>query len=89
MMLIAYNTIMYRFRRRWTQQQLAEMCDWKVEKIIRLERAQGDISLDHIDKLAYALNVYTDDLIEERNFDEVNKHNRFNPYLYRSASLRN
>ncbi|MBS0422616.1 MAG: helix-turn-helix transcriptional regulator [Proteobacteria bacterium] len=88
LMRIARHTIMYRFRRKLTQEELAERCGWKKQHIVRIERGRVNLLLDHLDILAEVLNVSTDDLITERNIDEVNQRNRFNPYLYRAASLR-
>jgi transcriptional regulator with XRE-family HTH domain len=74
--VIAYNAIMYRFRARLTQQELADQCGWQKEYIVRFELGLVNIMLAHLERIADALECTFEDLATERQIDKINKVNR-------------
>lgn len=65
--LLGKNVKYYRFRKKLTQEQLAEILNGSSNYIGRLERGQHSPSLDKIEKIAEALDIEPYELFIRRN----------------------
>jgi predicted transcriptional regulator len=68
---------MYRFRNGLTQRDLAILCGWDKEYVVRIEYGLVNMPLAHIDKLVDTLECTLEDLLTSKNIDELNRINRF------------
>ena len=55
--IVGYNIKYYRFIKNLTQEALAEKCNLSPRYISDLENSRGNVSIDTIEEIAYALNI--------------------------------
>ena len=75
--ILGKNVKYHRYRKKFTQEHLAEILNVSPNYVGRLERGQHSPSLDKIDKIATALDIKAFELFLERD-DYDNLHERVN-----------
>lgn len=63
---LAFNLKLQRFLRGWTQEHLADVAGLHRTHISAIERARCSVTLDNIERLAFALKVPLPDLFAPR-----------------------
>ena len=66
-LVFAKNVRRARQESRYSQEQLADMCDLHRTYISDVERGNRNISIDNIEKIAAALNMPANELLKEEN----------------------
>jgi len=64
-LVFAKNVRRARQESRYSQEQLADMCDLHRTYISDVERGNRNISIDNIEKIAAALNIPANELLKE------------------------
>ncbi|MDH5649428.1 MAG: helix-turn-helix transcriptional regulator [Gammaproteobacteria bacterium] len=69
--LLAQKLRLLRFIKNWSQEQLAQISGLDRSYVSSIERAERNVSLDNIEKLADAFNITPDELLRNHNTGDI------------------
>jgi transcriptional regulator with XRE-family HTH domain len=85
--VLASNTRYFRFKRGWTQAELAKLCGFRPNYIGGVERAKINITLANIETLANGLGISEYDMLDKDAIeDDLRKHSTRERVLSRAAT---